>query len=46
MWWKETVFFFNYLLVINESLQCFTRFVVSEEDLTPGKKSLSHSELL
>lgn len=39
---KRVFFFFNYSLVIDESLWCSTGFMVSEaEGLTPGKKTVS-----
>lgn len=39
---RDSIFFFNNSLVIDESLQCSTRFMVSEgEGLTPGKKTVS-----
>ena len=38
---RDSIFFFNNSLVIDESLQCSTGFMVSEEGLTPGKKTVS-----
>ena len=39
---KRVFFFFNYSLVIDESLWCSTGSMVSEaEGLTPGKKTVS-----